>query len=122
VAAADVVGLAVGLAAGVGSGVTTGVEGAAAAGVDFAALKDGLVLTAGIGLAADEQAAATNTPTMIVAAKRECDGRILCPPDGAPVERSDAPAVTSGTPVGPEQPAARHVVASPGPEPRVLTG
>ncbi|OGO57431.1 MAG: hypothetical protein A2Z32_04180 [Chloroflexi bacterium RBG_16_69_14] len=46
---------------------------------DVSAGRPGVVL--GAGLAADAQAV-TSRPTTIVVAKRECDGRIRCPPDG----------------------------------------
>jgi len=77
-AAVDLVGLAVGGAGSVGIDVTTGVGGAVVSAIDFAALGDAAGVTVGIGVAVDEQAAATNRPT-VIAANRECDMRISNP-------------------------------------------
>jgi hypothetical protein len=55
-------------------------EGLTAGGGDvWGALVAGVGVTTGAGLAVDEQAAATNTATMIGVPSRKCDKRISCP-------------------------------------------
>jgi hypothetical protein len=88
------VGLAVGEVVGAGIGVMRGVGVAGGVGVDVgddvgvgadvAELDGGVGVTTGIEGAADEQAAARNRPTTIVAANGACDARMCVPSDRDP--------------------------------------
>jgi hypothetical protein len=59
--------------------VTTGRGGAVVSGIDLAGLGESVGVTIGIEVAADEQAAAANRPTMVAAANREYVRRIPYP-------------------------------------------